>query len=64
MYTIVNLSYEATGVCFLYMQKLYILYFLNFRISNDASFHSIFAFLQNFRTSFFIFKKDTPMNSY
>ena len=50
-------SYMATDVCFLYIQKLYILYFLNFRISNDAFFHSIFASLQNFRTSFFIFKK-------
>ena len=36
---------EATDVCFLYMQKLCILYFSNFCISKDAIFHSIFATL-------------------
>ena len=33
-------SYAAADVYFLYMQKPYILYFLDFRIINDAIFHS------------------------
>ena len=34
-------SYAAADVCFLYMQKPYILYFSAFRIDNDAIFCSI-----------------------
>ena len=50
-------SSVATGVCFFYMQKLYILYFFSFLISNDGFFRSTLATAQNFRTNFFIFKK-------
>ena len=42
MYTNVNqIIYVAADVCFLYIHKPYILYFSNFRINNDAIFHSI-----------------------
>ena len=43
MYTNVNriIYYAAADVCFLYIQKPYILYFSNFCINNDTIFHSI-----------------------
>ena len=42
MYTNVDrIKYVVADVCFLYIQKPYILYFSNFRINNDAIFHCI-----------------------
>ena len=42
MCTNVNrIIYAAADVCFLYIQKPYILYFSNSRINNDAIFRSI-----------------------
>ena len=42
MYTNVNrIIYAAADICFLYIQKPYILCFPNFRINSDAIFRSI-----------------------
>ena len=49
MYTnIIRIIYAAADVCFLYVQKLYILYFSNFCINNDGHNDAIFRSISRF----------------
>ena len=58
-----RMIYVAADVCFLYIQKLYIVYFSNIFINNNAIFHSILQ-LCKISGPIFHIQKGSQMNLY